>query len=207
MTTPAAILLIVAAVSAAADWWAVHRDHDRLEAMAKPLVVLALIGAAATLDPVSNAMRWWFVAALVLCLIGDVALLPRLDAFVVGLGSFLLAHVAYVIGMLPHVDSWPLAVVAVVIVAADLIVVGRPVLGGVPAPLYVPVAVYFGAISALVVVAYGTGSYVLAAGALLFLASDSLLGWGRFVGSAPGGRVAVHVTYHLAQAVLVIGLS
>jgi len=207
VTTTAAILLIVAAISAAADWWAVHRGDDRREAMAKPIVILALIGAAATVDPVSNAMRWWFVVALVLCLIGDVALLPRLDAFVVGLGSFLLAHVAYVIGMLPHVDSWPLAIVAAVIVAADLIVVGRPVLRGAPAPLRIPVAVYFGAISTLVIVAYATGSYALAAGALLFLASDSLLGWGRFVGPAPGGRVAVHVTYHLAQAVLVIGLS
>lgn len=207
MTTTAAVLLIVAALSAATDWWAVHRGDDRREAIAKPVVMLALIGAAATVDPVSNAMRWWFVAALVLCLVGDVALLPRLDAFVVGLGSFLLAHVAYVTGMLPHVDSWPLAGVAVVIVAVDLIVVGRPVLRGAPAPLRIPVAVYFGAISALVVVAYATGSYALAAGALLFLASDSLLGWGRFVGPAPGGRVAVHVTYHFAQTVLVIGLS
>jgi alkenylglycerophosphocholine/alkenylglycerophosphoethanolamine hydrolase len=207
VTTTAAILLIVATFSAAADWWAVHRRDDRLESIAKPVVMLALIGAAVTVDPVSNAMRWWFVAALVLCLIGDVALLPRLDAFVVGLGSFLLAHVAYVIGMLPYVDSWPLALVAVVIVAADLIVVGRPVLEGTPAPLRIPVAVYFGAISALLIVAYATGSYALAAGALLFLASDSLLAWGRFVEPAPGGRLAVHVTYHLAQAVLVIGLS
>jgi hypothetical protein len=38
------------------------------------------------------------------------------------------------------------------------------------------------------------------------VASDTLLGWGRFVGSAPGGRIAVHVTYHLAQAGFVLAL-
>ncbi len=207
MTTVAVILLIVAAVAAAADWRAVHLGNDRLEAVAKPLVMLALIAAAVAIDPASNAMRWWFVVALVLCLVGDVALLPRLDAFVVGLGAFLLGHVAYVIGMLPHTSSLLLAIIATAIVSVDLRVVGVPVLRGAPANLRVPVAVYFAAISGLTVVAYATGSYALAAGALLFLASDSLLGWGRFVGPAPGGRLAVHVTYHLAQALLVIGLS
>ncbi len=39
-----------------------------------------------------------------------------------------------------------------------------------------------------------------------FAASDALLAWGRFVGPAPGGRVAVHVTYHVAQALLVLAL-
>ena len=62
------------------------------------------------------------------------------------------------------------------------------------------------AIGAMVVLAVGTWSTLAGLGALLFLASDTLLGWGRFVGSAPGGRVLVHVTYHVGQALLVLAL-
>jgi alkenylglycerophosphocholine hydrolase len=206
VTTASAALLGLALVVAAIDWFAVSGSHDRVEAGAKPGVLMALIAAALMVDPASNSMRWWFVAALALSLVGDIALLPRLDAFVAGLGAFLIAHVAYVIGMAPHVESLGLALIAAVIVLADLAVVGRPVLHRAPSPLRAPVVSYFVAISAMVVVAYATGSYVLAAAALLFLASDSLLGWSRFVAPAPGGRLAVHVTYHLAQAGLVLGL-
>ncbi|MGA1596805.1 MAG: lysoplasmalogenase family protein [Candidatus Nanopelagicales bacterium] len=42
--------------------------------------------------------------------------------------------------------------------------------------------------------------------ALLFMASDTLLAWARFVGSAPGGRVAVMITYQLAQAGFVLAI-
>jgi uncharacterized membrane protein YhhN len=68
------------------------------------------------------------------------------------------------------------------------------------------VAVYMLAIGAMVVLAVGSWSTLAGIGALLFLASDTLLGWGRFVGSAPGGRVLVHATYHLGQALLVLAL-
>ena len=43
----------------------------------------------------------WATVALVLCLAGDVALLPKVDKFVVGLGSFLLGHLAF-IGLFVH---------------------------------------------------------------------------------------------------------
>ena len=48
-------------------------------------------------------MRAWFVAALVLSLVGDVFLMLPQDLFVFGLGSFLLGHIAYIVGM--HVDG------------------------------------------------------------------------------------------------------
>ena len=36
--------------------------------------------------------------------------------------------------------------------------------------------------------------------------SDALLALGRFADRSPGGRVTVHVTYHLAQALIVLSL-
>ena len=60
--------------------------------------VLALLnslklGAAAAAD-----RQVWFVVALVFSLVGDVALMLDSDRFVLGLGAFLVAHVAYIVG-------------------------------------------------------------------------------------------------------------
>ena len=47
---------------------------------------------------------------------------------------------------------------------------------------------------------------VAMAGALTFYASDSLLGWNRFVRPFPHAHLAVMVTYHLGQLLLVLSL-
>ena len=52
----------------------------------------------------------------------------------------------------------------------------------------------------------GTGRITAIIGALLFAASDSVLGWTRFVSDFPRSRVVVMVTYHLAQFGLVLAL-
>ena len=75
------------------------------------------------------------------------------------------------------------------------------------AVLAAPVSAYMVAISAMVVGAFGTGDGLAIVGALSFYASDSLIGWGRFVKSYDWGRLAVMVTYHVGQALLVLSLT
>jgi uncharacterized membrane protein YhhN len=58
----------------------------------------------------------------------------------------------------------------------------------------------------MVVCAVGTGNPVAIAGAVSFYASDALIGWGRFVRSYGWGRLAVMVTYHVGQVLLVLSL-
>jgi uncharacterized membrane protein YhhN len=43
-----------------------------------------------------------------------------------------------------------------------------------------------------------------AAGALLFMTSDALIGWNRFVRSLAWAPLAIIVTYHVAQMLLVV---
>jgi len=43
-------------------------------------------------------------------------------------------------------------------------------------------------------------------GAALFVVSDTILAVNRFVRPIPHGDVAVHLTYHLAQGLLVLSL-
>ena len=103
MTGPAFLLLALALAAAFFDWVAVHQEQKALEYVCKPLTLVLLIGCALALDPADEAVRAWFVAALVLCLAGDVFLMLPQDLFVLGLASFLLGHIAYIVGM--HVDG------------------------------------------------------------------------------------------------------
>ena len=92
--------MAVAAVVAAADWVAVARRSKPLEYVCKPAVMVALVGVALALVPVSPAQRWWFVAALVFGCAGDVFLMLPRDRFVPGLAAFLVGHLCYVVGFL-----------------------------------------------------------------------------------------------------------
>ena len=69
------------------------------------------------------------------------------------------------------------------------------------------VAVYAAALCAVAVLGVGTAAIATAIGGVLFLASDSLIAWERFVRRLPHGPLAVIVTYHLAQALILIGLA
>lgn len=207
MTDASWVLFAVAAVAAAFDWWSVATDRRRVEYAAKPAVLVALIGAALVLDPAHQAVRWWFVVGLVFGLAGDVLLM--LDKFIPGAAAFLLGHIAYVVGFLlvPLQPLWLgagllLLVVGVIVVGRRILVAASQrsrVLGGV-------VVAYLAALAAVLVLGIGTALPIAAAGALLFATSDALLAWGRFVGPAPGGRTLVHITYHCAQALLVLAL-
>ena len=210
MTNAAWIFAAVFAVAAGANWWSRWTDDRRTELWSKPLALIALIGVAATLDPVDPAVRAWFVVALVCSLAGDVFLLDGDRRFVPGLVAFLLAHVAYTVGLIVAPDwSWVGFGVGVVLTGALASTVGvrivraarrsEPVLG--PA-----VSAYLVAISLMFCAAVATGSPWAIVGAALFVASDSVLGWRQFVGSARWMPVTVMVTYHLGQAGLVASL-
>ena len=96
----------------------------------------------------------------------------------------------------------------VVLVAAA--VIGSRVVRGAAADderMTGPVAVYMAVISLMVVMAFGTAVPIAIAGAVLFYASDGILGWNKFVEPVPHGRLAVMTTYHLGQIGLVLALA
>jgi uncharacterized membrane protein YhhN len=61
-------------------------------------------------------------------------------------------------------------------------------------------------ISAMLATALATGNLLAGAGAVLFVASDSMIAWDRFVRPFRWAPVAIMVTYHLGQAGLVASL-
>jgi uncharacterized membrane protein YhhN len=210
VTATAIGALVVAGVFALANWVAKARDDKRLEYVAKPLTLAALVVAAATLDPTNEAQRWWFVAALVFSLVGDVFLMLPGDQFVAGLSAFLVGHVCYVVGFwLDPPDALAVLVAAVVVLAfvAPLALrVIRALRGSDERDLVAPVAVYIAVITVMVVSAVASGDALAAIGAALFATSDSMIALDRFVKPFAAAPLAIMVTYHVGQALLVVSL-
>ena len=216
------ILVVVAGVAAAVDWVAVATSDTRLVYAAKPAVLAALTAAAVVIpaDQIDlNDRRWWFVAALVCCLVGDVLLMLPKDLFIPGLAAFLVGHVLFIVGLTqppspPGVPPFSfsvtgLVVASLVVVAVEAVpgtVLVRALVRNRQRALIPPVCLYVVAIVTMVVLAANVGSTVAALGAAFFLLSDTLLAIGRFVRPVPQGSLAVHVTYHLAQVLLVLSL-
>lgn len=202
-----AILIGAAGVLAVFDWVSVWTGRSRIEALAKPAVMIGLIAAALSSDG-DEPTRVLIVAGLALGLVGDVLLLPAVDNFVGGLGAFLIGHVAYAIGFVAHDVSFGLLAVGVAAAAILAFLVGRPVLAAVsPTRLARPVQAYFLVISAMVATAIASGSWWFALGAIVFALSDGLLGHDKFATPRADRRTFVHVLYHLGQMAIVAGLA
>ncbi len=204
----AVALMTLAGLAAAGNWISVARRVRLGIYIFKPLTLVLMIGAAVALDPLSSTARTWFVIALVLSLAGDVFLMLPIDAFVPGLASFLLGHVAYVVGLNQDTDGHWLFAIPVVVVATIL---GTRLLRGIRAKghreLVAPVVAYVLTILVMVSSAVASGNALGAVGALFFMTSDALIGEDRFVQARPGQPIAIIVTYHVAQALLVVSLT
>ena len=210
MTAAAWVFAAVFAVAAGANWWSRWTQHRPTELWSKPLALVALIGVAATLDPVDPTVRAWFVVALVCSLAGDLFLLDGDRRFVPGLVAFLLAHVAFTIGLALAPDwSWAGFAVGAAMTAVLAATVGVRIVRAASASAAVlgpAVTAYLVAISAMFCAAVATGNLWAIGGAGLFVASDSVLGWRQFVGAQQWMAPTVMITYHLGQAGLVASL-
>lgn len=186
------------------NWVAVTQqpeEQPQVEYVAKPAALVMLLLFAAT----GNNPSWWLIAALGFSLLGDVYLMLPGNLFTAGLGAFLLAHAAYIVGF--HASlGWRL--LWFVLLGGFAYLLGaRQVLAAVEdRALRSAVAVYMAVICFMVASAIASGSLRAAIGALLFLASDTLLAWNRFVQPFSHANVMVMVTYHLGQFLLVSAL-
>jgi uncharacterized membrane protein YhhN len=210
VTGSAWALLAASAVLAVGDWVAVGRGHQRAEYICKPATLVLLIAVAIALTPESDAQRTWFVAALLLSLAGDVLLMLPTELFTAGLAAFLLGHIAYVAGFRARGGSLAALGVAVVVVGLVAVLAGSRIISALRrsdhGEMLGPVAAYIVVITAMGASAFASGSAVAGAGATLFMVSDTLIAWDRFVHPFRGARLAVIVTYHLGQAGLVLSL-
>jgi uncharacterized membrane protein YhhN len=161
MTQIAWVTFATAIAAGAVDWIAVARANLRLRRVSKPATILLLVGVALALHPASEAQRYAFVAALLLCLVGDIALLKDERWFGAGLAAFLVAHLTYGGGFLVGgVNRGLLGTFAVAVTLVSLGLGGRilnAIRQSASPRMALPVAAYLLAISALVALAAASG--------------------------------------------------
>lgn len=166
---------------------------------------LAAVVLTATRWPRGHLVTWVLVALgfswlgdLVPSLVGDGA------AFLVMVGFFLLAQVAYVVAFAPAVrrsvvHRRPLLVLPYAAVLAALVAACAPGAGS----LLVPVCVYGGMLTAMAILSTGLGR-VAAVGGAVFLATDALIALEQFVPAwdLAGQGFWVMLTYTVGQGLL-----
>jgi uncharacterized membrane protein YhhN len=203
------LALVVASSFAVNNWLAVLQRKKPLEYVTKPGAMVALIVVAMSLDAPSSAQRWAIVAGLALSLAGDVFLMLPTDRFIAGVAAFFAAHLAYIVAFRLMDTSPGALLIGAAFVAIFALVVGRRILIGVrdTAPeLVTPVSAYIAVISVMVASAIATKNPYAIAGALLFMGSDTLIAWNRFVQPLRWAPVTIMVTYHAAQLLIVLTL-
>ena len=220
---PGFILLLLVAVL---DWVAVAKNWKKLEYIAKPAAMLVLLGLLALVGHLSPLPLLCFGLGIFFSLAGDVFLMISYARFserwfFPGLVAFLLAHLAYIVGLnspLPNVSPiWSLGL-AVVLALGTARILRRVIEGvrqkGLPR-LVRPVSLYGIVITLMLLSAlltFNNSAWKLSAGGLvalgasLFYFSDVLLAWNKFVNPVKNGRLANMVLYHLGQAALVAGV-
>jgi uncharacterized membrane protein YhhN len=155
--------------------------------LAKPIASLAFIWAGLAAGALDSGYGQLVLLGLVLCLLGDVLLIPleRPAVFRAGVFAFLAGHVAYSAAFLTRpLDPLGLAagtVLLAVVVGAVLRWIG-PTL---PAGMVWPVRIYMIVIGLMSALACGVtaagGPWAVAVGALAFTASDVSVARDRFV--------------------------
>jgi len=208
---PLASVLPPAVLSAVAVLALVLCDYRKFRIgryVLKPLAAAAFVWLALSLDATSTAYGKWLLAALVLCLLGDLLLMPDDErGFLAGLGAFLCGHLLFAVAFL-QLHSTPLGLaVSAAPVAALLIVVWRWLMPHVQHEMKIPVTLYILVISAMLLCAGLTAEHpagwLIIAGAWGFACSDLAVARRQFVKpNSPWNQVWGTPLYFLSQMVL-----
>ena len=200
-----------------ADLIAVQGQYKMAEYFFKPVIIIWLMAwFVLQLRNVQSSLKKWIIFALLFSWLGDVLLMFHLEDslfFLLGLSSFLIAHIFYILFF--HFvrikemvkGRWYLLLI-VAIYYAVIITILSPHLGD----MKLPVRIYAVVISFMFLLAMHmvfikkrtTGLWMMA-GALLFIISDSLLAINKFYQPFEMAGFFVMSTYGLAQLFLTEG--
>lgn len=199
----------------------IYGEYSRWEALilaTKPLLLTTLaLWFYLKSRPLAARFPRFILAGLIFSFGGDVLLMlvengPKdEDFFLLGLGSFLLAQLSYLLGFLSYPGAgqlarspwraWPFALYLIGIIAI--------LWPSIPGPMRAPVVVYACAIVGMAMAAFNLRPLLkrevflgLMAGILLFILSDSLIALNKFRAGAlaiPGARMLIMATYLLGQ--------
>ncbi len=213
------LFLFLFAVVSIGELLAVSRGWTEVHRVTKPLIMLALIGYYMSMTTSRNST---LIRAMFFCWTGDILLMGQEGGelyFILGLLAFLVGHVLYIFAyrqllwddksneLLPTQKlryAFPVA-----LAGTGLLVVLVPKLG----PLTIPVSVYSVVLMIMAMTAifrygrtYADSFWLITGGAILFMASDSILAINKFHTSFASAGSLIMLTYILAQYLIVEGV-
>ncbi|WDP87807.1 MAG: lysoplasmalogenase [Desulfobacter sp.] len=140
--------------------------------------------------------------------IGDILLeLPFDGLFEAGMAAFILAHCFYIALFLARPKLTPVRGLVMGGMVVFTLWFGAFLFPGLKG-MMVPIYVYLGVILCMGISAClgRDNHWMVIAGAIVFIISDSLIAWTRFVTPIPHSSLWVMLTYYLAQAMLALGV-
>lgn len=178
------------------------------------------VGSIVLLSVLGFRINAFLGSALVLSSLGDLFLgvrrIGNLDGetlFLLGLGSFLIAHLVYIALFRRYrVMAWRqrsslrvCGVLAIFVALGCMLGILWPVLGSMQTPVVIYSLVLCGmGISAMLA---DMGTPLAGFGALLFITSDAILAISKFRRPFPGNEQLIWITYYAAQCLILRGVE
>jgi len=187
----------------------------------KPLLMPTLIlGYFCLIKNRFKTYDYLIISAFVFSLFGDIFLMPNINIFMAGLASFLLGHIFYLIAFIPEIKKPILLTKKKIYLAItgfafySLLIISLVwKLNSISAPITLILAIVIYAtvlfsvfLSALLRnTSTAKSQQLILIGAALFLLSDGLLAFNKFISPIPLSRLWVMGTYTGAQAYIMYG--
>lgn len=196
-----------------------YLDIQQGRFLVKPLICIVLMGYLVNTTKLTGNFSKLIFGGLLFSLVGDIALIFAGNGgtfFMVGLGTFLIAHILYSLAFFRDYRYDPMAskkfghimLFTMAIFTAGMYFWMRPYLNG----MKYPVMAYMIIISIMAILAayrYGRVNLVsfrlILAGAVFFIISDTLLAVNKFVEPFLYSGILIMATYMAAQYLITMG--
>jgi uncharacterized membrane protein YhhN len=215
-------LLWVTLLTAGINWLAVGMKWQKIEYAAKPATLIVLLGWLWQISGFEGPTLW-FGLGLLCSLAGDIFLMLPQKKFVQGVVSFGFAQILYIIGLnptFPPINLGTLILLVLIFITIHQVsgvLVDRIASSGLREKSKLVVA-YICVLSGMLLSALITlvrpdsdwlnlHALMVSAGALLFVYSDVLIAWNRYVTPVSKRDLKVIIPYQLGQIGLVVGAA
>ncbi len=195
-------------------------EIDEIQNVFKPMLMPILMLFVFVNSKLSSSFSKLIFLALLFSMGGDVLLMPYFDNFMLGLASFLIAHVFYIIAFMKDnclkdgIKKSKVSVAILLIAYSVLIyiLVTNMLSSGTELAMISAVVVYASVITVMVLSTISLQSInsnletkLMMVGAILFMFSDSVIAINKFVFEIPLSGLWIMTAYTLAQWLITVG--
>lgn len=191
--------------------WAEMIEARRVQYILKPAAALWFCFMAVWLGAFTQDHNYGrlIFAGLAACAIGDVCLLARgkKRLFQLGMLAFAAGHLIYAYAFFSLGQNAVVALIALLLFGTVSLLAFRHMSKTLDPDMRASVLIYNLIITGMVVTAIGTQNLIIIAGALMFAASDVVVGQDRFVKYDPRHALLITPLYFGAQAIFAMSVA